>query len=239
MLEPRFLIVSTGWNCHRYVKQNFDSIKAQTYTNYKVVIVDDGSPDSTFKEICDHAEASWDVISYRENNGTYYARDGAIHRGNDYDVVALLDMDDALLPDALELAAQQYAKGKWMTYGNYENPLGMPCAVDINYAQSVHDARSYRKDTFRCTHLRTFRRELYEAVPLWKLTKAEVESYPDVEILFSMMEMCGQDKIGVIQKPIYIYNTANPLSTLHRFGKDHKGYYEICNRPKRELLQSL
>jgi hypothetical protein len=149
-------------------------------------------------------------------------------------------MDDGLLPDALEKVAKLYNKtGCWMTYGNWLDMRGKKCPVDINYSDAVHAERSYRKDTFRCTHLRTFRRELYERIPKWELTRGEINSYPDAEILFSMMEMCGKEKIGVVQEPIYIYNNSNPISTLNRFGKDVAGYNEICNRPKRELIQDI
>lgn len=239
MVNPKFLIIATGWNCAKFVQRCLDSIKEQTYTNYEVVLVDDGSTDNTHLELVKHSLSDWIVVKQNHNEGTYYARDHAIKKALHNDVIVMLDMDDALTPDALAVVAKEYEKDVWMTYGNYKNIYGLPCSIDINHGHSVHENRSYRKDTFRCTHLRTFRRELYDAIPKWELTKAEVNSYPDVEILFSMMEMCGKEKIGVIQKPIYIYNTGNPMSTLNRFGKDHPGYYEICNRPIREQLTAL
>lgn len=43
-------------------------------------------------------------------------------------------------------------------------------------------------------------------------------------------------RIGVIETPIYKYNTDNVLKTLRRFGKDNEGYKEIINRPKRNMI---
>lgn len=244
-----FTIVVTGYNCKDCVKPLVDSILAQSYRNFNVVLVDDGSTDGTDDEILRFGRKhnNFTIVELPKNKGTFYAREeGIFDRLNhepysDQDeVIVMVDMDDQLKPRALYQLAQQYLAGKWMTYGNYEFLNGLPCPVDLNYADEIHATRDYRKDkTWRCTHLRSFYRKLYELIPKWELTPAEVNSYPDVHTLFSMMEMCGKDRIGVIEKPIYIYNTANPLSTLKRFGKDHAGYAEIINRPKMDQIFEL
>ncbi len=238
-MKPRFLIISTGYNCERFISLCIDSIKKQTYKNYECVFVDDGSTDRTLTTL-KNSEAPGRILEFKKNFGTYIARDHAIDHGVNYDIIAMLDMDDYLLPDALEKIAKLYEeKDYWMTYGNWQDIRGIKCPVDINYSDAIHAKRNYRHDKFRCTHLRTFRKELYQRIPKWNLTQAEINSYPDVEILFSMMEMCGPEKIGVMHDLVYIYNNSNPISTLNRFGKDHAGYNEICNRPKRELITEL
>lgn len=237
----RFLIVTTGYNCEKYVKPCFDSIKNQTYKNYIVSVVDDGSTDRTRSGIvkCIGHGSQWRLAAHEENLGTIFAREQAIKQGaNDYDVIVLLDMDDQLRPNALELVAREYEKNPklLMTYGNYQFNNGLICPLDLEYPDIVHKRRLYRRDVFRCTHLRTFRKELYQAVPKWDLTKAEIDSYPDAHLLFCMMEMSGKHRMAIIKEPIYVYNTHNPLNTLKRFGKDNEGYIEITRRPKMPLL---
>lgn len=245
MNAPRFLIVCTGWNCGAYVERCIESIKAQKYQHFKVILVDDGSDDDTFYKLDNNPHYPECVLTTGSNRGTYYARDYGIsmmsqYYPDDFNVIALLDMDDALMPHALERVAQEYEKTNcWMTYGNWKDTRGKRCHLDLHYSDEVHENRNYRQDIFRCTHLRTFKKELYQAIPKWELTKAEINSYPDVEILFSMMEMCGRDNIALINEPLYIYNQQNPQSTLNRFGKDYDGYGEICARPKRELTRLL
>lgn len=243
MKEPRFLIVITGYNCESYVDRCIQSVANQTYQNFSVSIIDDGSTDGTkdaIYKICIPGPAVY-FWPLKSNKGTFFARHIGIK--TDYfksdDIIVLLDMDDAMLPDAIETVAKEYEKGAWMTYGNYQFESGEKNPLPIHYPDAIHASRDYRKDVFRCTHLRTFRRELYEMIPAWELTRAEINSYPDAELLFSMMEMCGKERIGVIDKPIYVYNNSNPLSTLNRFGKDYEGYAEICSRPKRDLLITL
>lgn len=238
MKDVKFLVVVTGWNWERYIVPCLNSVGQQTYSNYIVSVIDDGSTDSSRQVLmgCKQRGFPMSLWTPTINNGTYFARDLAIKQQDDYDVIVLLDGDDQLMPNALEVVARQYEQGKLMTYGSWENQLHERCEMDIEYSDRVHGDRSYRQDTFRCTHLRTFHRSLYEATPKWAITQSEKESYPDAEILFSMMEMAGRDRIGVVKECIYMYNETNPQRTLKRFGKDDTGYAEICSRPKRELL---
>lgn len=237
----KYSVIVTGWNCATFVDRCLNSIidlKIPDGEDFEIIIVDDGSTDDTHEEIGNFLlDNPVDVIHHRlpSNVGTFYARDHAIRNAKG-EIIVMVDMDDYLLPDALIEVDKHYKAGKLMTYGNYKFTTGKTCPVPMEYPDAVHASRYYRKDTWRCTHLRTFKRELYHAIPPWELTKAEVNSYPDVEILFSMMEMAGKDRIGVVNVPIYVYNTSNPESTLKRFGKDYAGYYEICNRPIRNLL---
>lgn len=238
----KFSIIVTGWNCEKYVNRCLASIKEQDYDDYEVLIVDDGSEDITSFEIREFISEndlmdkfhSW---SFESNKGTYYARDYAISKAKGK-VIVMVDMDDCLLPNALNLINDAYIKNPLclMTYGNYQFTDGSTCPIQLEYSDEIHKDRIYRDDDFRCTHLRTFEKELYHRIPKWELTKSEKNSYPDAEILFSMMEMCGKERMEVINEPIYLYNTDNENSSLKRFGKDYEGYEEICKRPKRNLI---
>ncbi len=236
MKNPRILVVITGYNWASYIPECLNSVQNQTYKNFIVSIVDDGSMDGSHRILCDFKGVK--KTRFEINRGTYYARDYAISIINHdtYDVIALLDGDDRLMVNALEKVAEQYEQGKFMTYGNWQNQNGERCGTGIHYSDEIHALRNYRSDIFRCTHLRTFKKELYFAIPAWELTSSEIKSFPDVELLFSMMEMCGKDRIGVIDEPIYTYDQFNPISTLKRFGKDDLGYQEITKRPRRELI---
>lgn len=241
----KYSIIVTGWNCQQYVQKCLQSFIDQSVKDFEVIVVDDGSTDDTFTECVKFVgslmnqpgDKHWTVNQLIQNQGTYYARDFAIQKARG-EVIVMVDFDDHLLPHALAEVEKAYEDSNiLMTYGNYQYSNGKVCPVNLHYSDEVHAARSYREDgTWRCTHLRTFRRDLYNRIPKWKLTQSEERSYPDVEVLFSMLEMAGKDRMAVIDRPLYVYNTDNPHFTLKRFGKDHAGYYEICKRPKRELL---
>lgn len=235
MINPKILLVITGWNCEKYVKRCIDSVKAQTYKNYVVAIVNDGSNDNTYNIIKDNINTKETLfINFNINMGAFNAREHAIMRSEDFDIIALLDMDDALLPNALALVAKKYENENiLMTYGNWKNQHGKPCHIDIKYSDEIHVNRDYRKDVFRCTHLRTFKKELYFAIDKEKLIN--LEYYCDTDLFFTMQEMCGRERMAVIEEIIYIYNTVNPNSILKRFGRNLQGYAEIVAKEKADL----
>lgn len=235
----KFKIICTGWNCEKYIKGLCDSIRNQTYQNFSVSFVSDGSTDGTMKELMTHAEFAT-CVSLPKNVGAYYARKKAADEwgDQDYDVLVMLDMDDELLPNALKLIAEKYKDPNIkMTYGNWINNNGVKCQLDtLHYSDEVHKNRSYRKEPFRITHLRSFTKELWHSVGTWEMFENEHNVLGDCEMLFRMAELSGKEGMGVIETPIYRYNMINPERATERWIlKDEQLYKKqletIRNRP--------
>jgi glycosyltransferase involved in cell wall biosynthesis len=81
------------------VKEAIQSVLAQTYSDYEIIVVDDGSTDNT-REIVT-ALSDRVIYVYQQNRGRSTARNHAIHlaRGK---YIAFLDSDDLFLPHKLE-----------------------------------------------------------------------------------------------------------------------------------------
>jgi hypothetical protein len=96
-------VVIPAYRAAQSIAATLDSVEAQTFTDYEIVVVNDGSPDTA--ELARALEPYRDRIVYlcQENQGPGGARNTGIlaARGK---YVALLDADDAWLPD--HLAAQ-------------------------------------------------------------------------------------------------------------------------------------
>ena len=95
-------IIVPVYNVEDYIKQCLDSILLQTYTNFEVIVVDDGSTDSS-SEICDDfakKDKRFNVI-HKENGGVSKARNIALDNVNGSYVV-FVDSDDVLPKDALK-----------------------------------------------------------------------------------------------------------------------------------------
>lgn len=237
----KFKIICTGWNCEKYIKGLCDSIRNQTYQNFSVSFVSDGSTDKTVEELHKWVDPNWSggFWNQKKNIGAYHARKLAAGLWDqDYDVLVMLDMDDELLPNALELIAEKYKDPKVrMTYGNWINNNGVKCQLDtLHYSDEVHAARSYRKEPFRITHLRSFKKELWDKVGTWTMFENEENVLGDCEMLFRMAEMSGKEGMGVIETPIYRYNMINPERATERWIKKDMDKYQqqleiIRNRP--------
>ncbi len=88
-----------SYNCKKYLREALDSILAQTYKDYEIVIVDDGSTDGTEEMI---KNAGYDVRYYWVNNmGQSAARNKLIELA-DGQYITFLDSDDLLFPDMLK-----------------------------------------------------------------------------------------------------------------------------------------
>lgn len=100
-----FSVIVPIYNIEKYIKRCIDSVLAQTFTDYELILVDDGSPDNC-PAICDEyakADARIKVI-HKKNGGLVSARQAGIEVAEG-DYVFHLDGDDAITPDALENAS--------------------------------------------------------------------------------------------------------------------------------------
>lgn len=95
-------VVIPAYNSAEYIAEALDSVMAQTFADYEIIVVNDGSPDTAEleKALAPHVH----VIRYikQENKGPSAARNTAIRaaRGK---YVAFLDSDDRWLPTHLEM----------------------------------------------------------------------------------------------------------------------------------------
>ena len=90
--KPFFSVVIALYNKKDYIANTLKSVLNQTFTDYEIVIVNDGSTDNSF-EIVNRIKDSR-IISFNiKNQGAAYARNYGIQKAN-AEYIALLDADD-------------------------------------------------------------------------------------------------------------------------------------------------
>ncbi len=96
---PQVSVIIPTYNRRTFVQQAIDSVLAQTYTDYEIIVVDDGSTDGTGEAL---AARYGDRIRYvwQENQGESVARNCGIETSR-AEYVAFLDSDDMWLPAML------------------------------------------------------------------------------------------------------------------------------------------
>ena len=100
--SPLVSVIIPVYNVEKYLEECIDSVLAQTYQNIEIILVDDGSTDSSGL-ICDRYAENNNCISviHKENGGQSTARNvGIEHVCGKY--IYFMDSDDILLPVALE-----------------------------------------------------------------------------------------------------------------------------------------
>ncbi len=99
MKKPLISVIVPVYNTEKYVEKCIRSISSQTYDNIEIIIVDDGSTDSS-GQICDRLAAvdSRIKVFHRENGGQASARNFAlsVSRG---DYIGYVDSDDWIAED--------------------------------------------------------------------------------------------------------------------------------------------
>ena len=89
------------YNAARYVSQAIDSILAQSFADFELVIVDDGSKDASIEAITRYTDTRIRLVRHGINKGVAEARNTAMkHAKGAY--LAFLDADDTSSPDRLE-----------------------------------------------------------------------------------------------------------------------------------------
>ena len=98
-MSPKVSVCIPTYNRKDYLKEALESVFAQTYKDYEVVMVDDGSTDGTEDMLKD---AGYDVRYYwAEHIGQAAARNKLIELAHG-EYITFLDSDDLLVPDAVQ-----------------------------------------------------------------------------------------------------------------------------------------
>ena len=90
----KFSFVIPIYNSEKYLRQCVDSILFQTYDDYEIILVDDGSKDGS-SDICDEYAAGYDLVKviHKENGGQSSARNVGV-KAAEGEYVLFLDSDD-------------------------------------------------------------------------------------------------------------------------------------------------
>ncbi len=92
-------VVMPAYNVAKFIEGAVDSVLAQTYTNFELVIVNDGSTDDTARIIGAYRDSRVRIVT-QKNRGLAGARNTGIRVANG-EYIALLDADDLWHPDKL------------------------------------------------------------------------------------------------------------------------------------------
>lgn len=101
-MNKLFSIIVPVYNIEKYIEECIDNVLCQSFQNYELILVDDGSTDSSGK-ICDDYAKKSDriVVIHKENGGLSAARNSGIEASTG-DYIIFLDGDDYWQGNALE-----------------------------------------------------------------------------------------------------------------------------------------
>lgn len=216
MINPLVSIIVPVYKVEKYLRTCLDSVLSQTYTNWEMILVDDGSPDKS-GEICDEYARgdSRLTVLHCENGGLSRARNRALDCPPKGEFVTFLDSDDF-----------------W--HKNYLSRLVKLCVdydADISQCNHVKGTDTAFPESSNKVHVNVydnhsiFLTEKANVVMWGKLFKKEILEgirmpvglYNEDD--WTMWKLYYRAKsIAVTNQPLYYY-TMNPNSTMGKLAK--------------------
>jgi teichuronic acid biosynthesis glycosyltransferase TuaG len=114
-------IITPAYKCKSTIRETYESIKQQTFSNWEWIIIEDNSPDDSFEFIQNMVKGDSRVVVLRteKNSGAAVARNVGINYAKGR-FIAFLDSDDLWLKDKLKLQLKFMKDSNYaLTYTNY------------------------------------------------------------------------------------------------------------------------
>jgi glycosyltransferase involved in cell wall biosynthesis len=176
-------VIIPAYNAARYLPFAIASVNSQTFEDWQILLVDDGSTDNTAEVVAPFIESLGTKIRYikQENRGLPAARNTAI-RASTTEFLALLDADDVWLPCRLSesLKAMADRPNAGLAYGlirgiDPDDNLGSTWIGNLKNAEGHIAPQIYmRKVELPCPTI-TFRRKCIDEVGIFDETMRATE----------------------------------------------------------------
>lgn len=227
----KFSILVPVYNAEEYLDDCIGSVLQQTYKNFELILVNDGSKD-TSGEICDrYAKMHKNIFAYhKENAGQLHTREYAIEKATG-DYYVFLDSDDTLRENALA------------TICNKINEYQCDCV--IYQLERVWDGKVLSPTPKFSDICITDKRELYKKCLLSstynsmcrKAVRAEVfqkrTDHPKdyslrygEDLVQTMEVLKNSNKVAFVDAVLYNYRV-NPKSVMHSINYENTGFFEF------------
>ncbi len=199
----KFVIVIASYNNSKWYKYNLNSVFSQTYPNYRIIYIDDCSPDHTYNLVKKYVEDKnfFDKIILIQNQkrvGALANHYKAIEMCDNNEIIVCLDGDDWFAnDDVLEYLAKVYNDPSiWLTYSQFRNWPSGQLGWSEDIPKEVIEKNEFRKFGFISPQLRTYYAWLAKLVKLedlkWEKTNDFFPVAGDVALMFPMLEMAGK-----------------------------------------------
>ncbi len=246
-------VIVPVYRTEKYLETCIKSVLAQDFSEYELILVDDGSPDSC-PQICERYAASNPKIKviHKENGGLSDARNAGLKSARG-DYIFFLDADDAILPNTFSLVMDAIKKEKadmvifqLVRCDDKLHPSGeeLPCLQKGTYsAREMLGCFEKNIPALVTACSKLYRKELFDKLyfPCGKIHEDEL-------ICHFLIERCR--RICVLDEKLYLYrdtpasimNSLSPMKhsdvlwayrdrieILERFGLTNAKYNQMIN----------
>lgn len=218
------------YNGGKWLRLALESLRGQSFRDFEVVMVDDGSTDGSEKTCKEFAESDrrFRLIS-QPNAGVSAARNRGIETAKG-EWIAFMDADDVMPPDALEtLLAHANKSGAGIVAGKYlrEIPKENPKATGNSMTVSADTAiliGLYQKIILNNPWGMLFHSSIFKGERPLRFRKCR---YEDLDLFYQAFERT--DKVCILDRVVYYYRDT-PGSFINTWSESRYDVLDVTDR---------
>ena len=238
-------IIIPVYNAEKYLRESLDCLISQTFSDFEVICVDDGSSDNSLKILCEYAAKDSRFSVFTQDHafaGT--ARNlGITHARGDY--LIFLDADDYFLPKMLESSLKKAEENdadicvfSVMGFNNVTNKTyPMPWMCQPESTQQYIFSKENDPDHIFCFTSSAPWNKLYKRSFITEnnLFFQNIRSANDFS--FVMTALAAASRIVTLDEPLLIYRTNNDSSLQGSQQKDPLSFYFALQELRKQLYE--
>lgn len=220
--QPLISIIVPVFNGEKYLRPCVDSILAQTYQNWELLLIDDGSTDGS-ATICDeYAKRENVMVVHKQNEGQAIARNEGLKRAKGQ-YISFIDCDDWLSPEMYAVLMESIVShqceiaicGFFEEYVSFRKEINNDSSVTVFSGQDAARRILQGKIGSYLWSMLFKRDVLVEPIP-------NLRYYEDHAVIFKWM--LHAEKVVVLHRPLYHYRQLLG-SSLHRNNPEKERQY--------------
>lgn len=247
--EKAFVVVIPSYNNKNWYKFNLNSALNQNYSNYRIIYIDDASPDDTGKLVENYIkeknqENKVTLIKNVKRIGAMANIYNGVYNCKSDEIVVLLDGDDWFYDNNvlsfLNLVYQN--PNVWMTYGQFMHWKGGDVGWAAEYPEKDLKENKYRDNPWLLAMpTRSFYAGLFKKIKKEDLSYNGdfIKFFSDCAYEWAMLEMSGEHT-KFISRVSYIYNIENSSNDFKKHDSEKAGLEKYLRAIKKyERLNNL
>lgn len=232
--QPKVTVLLPAYNSEHYIKEAIDSILAQTFQDFELLVIDDGSTDNTLKLIQSCNDNRINVISNPVNRGLIASLNIGLKEAKG-ELIARMDADDISLPERIEKQVKFMdenlnigASGTWLQFfGKQTDVVKFPTnpkEVNLRFLLGVQIGHA-------CSIIRK------ELITKFNLSYDPVYKYSeDTDFWVRVLKHCD---ISNIPEVLYLYRKTDTQISAVNYAEMMQSFCKAVNRHFQSIMEEL
>lgn len=214
MSSPTISVIVPIYKVEAYLQECIDSILSQTFRDFELILVNDGSPDAC-GEICERNAAKDERIRviHQENQGVTRARAHGVAAARG-EFINFVDGDDTLPPDSLSTLMAPVTNDIDIIIGNHQRALSSQiCQIGCMSAEKYKQRAITLKGLSGGPWAKLYRKKLFEkdVFDIPPCVKCGEDTIMNINIAYRLKKQAYQTGAIVYN---YRYNSESAVNTL-------------------------